>query len=348
MTILRAHTTARGVAAALALAACAPLDDDPIARHAQPIFHGTLETGEPGVVAVHHPRPGATSIRLCTGTVIGPRAVLTAKHCVHDDVGADAWAPVEPGALTVAVGYDITSEDGVAAEVGVVDLATTDGPYTRDDALSGNDIAVLVLDADVPAPARAWSRDAPVAGKDVLIAGFGLTQSDELGVKHAATATISSVAEGVFESEGASWTCTGDSGGPAIDVASGALVGVTSIGPRGCSTSTSYYTRVDRHAALIDRVLGTTPTPTPGPAPTPTPTPAPTPTPTPTPGPADPDGGGPPSPPSAVPEDDSGGCRIAPASGSRPSLASLAIAAALVLVASRRLRVARRARIRRD
>src|SRR5688572_24576971 len=42
------------------------------------IYHGVRETAEPWVVAVSYLRPGTTRVRLCTGSVIAPGAVLTA------------------------------------------------------------------------------------------------------------------------------------------------------------------------------------------------------------------------------------------------------------------------------
>lgn len=327
-----------GVLGSLLGLGCTPVDED-VARSEQAIFHGAIETGEPAVVAVHHPRPGATTIRLCTGAVIAPRVVLTAKHCVFDDVGADAWAPVDPSALTVAVGRDVTAEDGIDAEAGVTALDTTDGPYTRDDALSGNDVAILHLDSDLDVAPLPISRVAPSVGAAIRIAGFGLTESDELGVKHSATASISSVGDGVLESEGSAWTCTGDSGGPALDVASGAIVAVTSIGPRGCTTSTSFYTRVDAHFALIDAALGIAPSPPP-PAPPPTPGVPPTPTPTP---PVPPSAPGPDAgvPPSASPSGrKSDGCTIgsAPGADAQSVPSAIAILSMLGLVALSRRR----------
>ena len=212
---------------------------------------------EPWVVAVHYQRPGTTKIRLCTGSVIGPSVVLTAKHCVFDEATDDVWTPLDASAFTVAVAHDITSPGGVQSELGVIQVVTTPGVYTRADALSGNDIAVLVTNGEIGVEAKAISRTPPAPGDEVFIAGFGFTESDVLGQKYSATATVDSVDPGIFESVGASWTCTGDSGGPALHVGRNELVGVTSFGPSSCNVSNSFYTRVDVHAAMIDQVLGT-------------------------------------------------------------------------------------------
>ena len=51
------------------------------------IVNGTAG-GDPAVVLVYNTRRGG----LCTGSLIGPRLVLTAKHCIQE---ADAAGPVD-------------------------------------------------------------------------------------------------------------------------------------------------------------------------------------------------------------------------------------------------------------
>jgi secreted trypsin-like serine protease len=228
----------------------------PLGISSAPIFHGAREKAEPWVVAVHYQRPGTTKIRLCSGSVIAARAVLTAKHCVFDEPSNGTWVAMPASAFTVAVGDDITSAQGVVREVGVTEIVTTPGVYATADALAGNDIAVLKLDADAGVGAMPVSKSAPVVGDEVRIVGFGLTESNALGVKYAGTANVSKVDARLLETEGASWTCTGDSGGPALHKGRGEVLGVTSLGPSGCKTSRSIYTRVDVHAALIAQALG--------------------------------------------------------------------------------------------
>ena len=243
---------------ALPLLACTP-DDGPTALDSvgAAIYHGTRELERPSVVAVYFRRPGTETLRLCSGTVIAPRRVVTAKHCVFDEGTGDEWAAVPAADIVVTVG-DAALENlcTVTQAVGVAEVMTTAGPYRRDDALAGDDIAVLALSEEVAAPAVRVTVGAPEVGLEVEIVGFGFTEDDELGVKYAGAATVDVVGEGVFETEGDAWTCTGDSGGPAFDVATGGLVGVTSIGPRGCRTSRSIYTRGDRHLGLLGLAQG--------------------------------------------------------------------------------------------
>ena len=72
-----------GLAASLALrvslclCACAePAAAPGFGALSAPIYHGERDTETPWGVSVYYPKPESTSLRLCTGSVIGPRAVL--------------------------------------------------------------------------------------------------------------------------------------------------------------------------------------------------------------------------------------------------------------------------------
>lgn len=224
-----------------------------------PIVQGSAERDAPWVVMVVQQVAGTTRVRLCTGAVVAPRVVLTAKHCVYRSVtGSTTWAPVPEAELTVRTGTDFRAS---ARTLQVTSVATTEGPYHDDDGRSGGDIALITVSEDLGVTPKRIGRTPAAAGADLQILGFGYTMAGasdpaDLGVLHRGTATVARVEANVFSTSGPQWTCTGDSGGPALDVARDELVGVTSIGPTGCRVSTSYYTRVDRYLALIDGVLG--------------------------------------------------------------------------------------------
>ena len=237
---------------------CSPfVDDDATTQGKHAIYHGDRESGEEWVVAVHYTSPDTGNLRLCTGSLIAPNAVLTAKHCIFHQNPDESWVELDLQELTVSVTDDMTSPDGPKQALGVASVWTTPEIYSRQDALDGKDIAVLELDGNVEGVTPVdYAREAPAQDTDVDIIGFGLTQDDVLGQKHSASATVNEVNEFTFETGGTSWTCTGDSGGPAR-AADGTIVGVTSIGTSGCNDDVSYYVRVDRYATAIKVFLDT-------------------------------------------------------------------------------------------
>lgn len=248
------HVKTGCIALIAAALGCAP--EPPTETAAQGIIHGTAARDAPWAVMVVQQPAGATRVKLCTGTVVAPRVVLTAKHCVFLDDGDGTWAAVPAGDLTVRTGDDLRA---ATRTVRVTEVRTTDGPYRDGDGRNGGDIAAMLTAEDLGIAPRELSR-APVAtGEALRIVGYGYSlvsgaTSADLGVKREGAAAVARVEDNVFSTTGAQWTCTGDSGGPALD-AQGRVVGVTSIGPTGCAVSTSYYTRVDRYASLFEDLL---------------------------------------------------------------------------------------------
>ena len=122
----------------LALVACTPSAPDALAARA-PIVDGTRELGEPAVVTVE----AFGALALCTGTLIAPNVVLTAKHCVQAP-GAEAPYPVN--SFTIGVGDAV----GATRDYRVRYVETTPGAYESDSlglrgAIFGIDVAVIVL-----------------------------------------------------------------------------------------------------------------------------------------------------------------------------------------------------------
>lgn len=212
------------------------------ARATQAIVGGAVTTSHPAVVRVE-----SSGLR-CTGTLVAPRVVLTAKHCVQSPRAA---GPDAPWAFSVRV--RAAGDGGREAEtsVGVVRVRTTPGAYAQADTalaeLAGADVATLTL-ADAPNVTPRALGAAPRPGDAVTAAGYGLDARGEGGVLRAATTRVRAVSGDVASTDPV--TCDGDSGGPLLDDA-GAVVGVLSGAVGACGAGESRYTLTRAAASLV-------------------------------------------------------------------------------------------------
>ena len=228
----------------LGVAHAAPDDLADAPRPPSPIVGGEpTETGDfDGVVAV------VAGSGLCTGTVVAPRLVLTAAHCL---AGLRQDTDVE-----VYFGEEITAANSVeVVDYGVHPMFC---PDCKEDIY---DYGYVVIASDFTVPGgfilpittqEEWD-EAMVGGREVTLVGYGEDPEVDalnkgIGRKREVTTTIRRFSDRGLEFYAGGMqqdSCNGDSGGPAfVRVGDGTmrLAGITSRGSNPCGDGGYYGT----------------------------------------------------------------------------------------------------------
>lgn len=180
----------------------------------------------------------------CTGTVIAPRAILTAAHCL----------PATAASVLVFLG------------TGPQQTAQSFAPHPgwRESNSTALDVGVVLMPADIgrtPVPLL-LSRDARV-GETAVISGWGKDASSVPATLRAGVVTLTAVTSLTLQtafSNTASSVCQGDSGGPILLSEGGtwAIAGVISANQTlACAFGDNFYANIrnaDISAFILSRV----------------------------------------------------------------------------------------------
>lgn len=237
----------------IALSACSgPEPTELDAQLTSALVIGTLSPAESDAVVFVRANHDDGAFDDCTGTLVSPSVVITAKHCVtlvqpgkfvckgagtlvENGQGAGLFgAKIEPSRIEIHVG---TAPDGSAMTRAAAIFASESGDACHDD------IAALVLESPIQQdsypPLRAVRPT--VIGERVRLVGYGTAGHGTL-IERRETADVRVLDVGRDDGVnnpnattparsfviGGGTACFGDSGGPALSMDTGALVGVYS------------------------------------------------------------------------------------------------------------------------
>jgi secreted trypsin-like serine protease len=199
------------------VAACVENDDaEPVGQAADALINGAPDGGYYPAVKIN---------AKCTGTLVGPRTVVTANHCLAGRIGD------QPGPNTVEARVRVRVMD---PEWGfwywTEEVVTVQGTGRSH---PDQDVAVIILNQAISGGRFAQLASSTPVGASIVMVGYGRssTSTNDFGRLRAGASTIESINGALFNTSsapGAPTLCHGDSGGPSFLGGAGAscLVGV--------------------------------------------------------------------------------------------------------------------------
>ncbi len=231
---------------------------DPPARDANrsSIIKGSVSGANEDAAVLLMMYAGDKLSQRCTGTLVAPDLVVTARHCTTETVDQNIVCSKDGTSETGGGAYkkdrDVAQMFVYTGPNAATPAAAKDSPdavgkrLVYDENVSNmcqGDLAFIILDRPIAkvTPARVRISTNAEVGEPLMLAGYGLTEDGKVSpqrmTRGASVVAVGPVAQPDYElsanelatGEG---DCRGDSGGPAFD-RTGALVGVLSRGGGG-------------------------------------------------------------------------------------------------------------------
>lgn len=265
------------IALAISCGSCAAVSEPQGTSRAAVIGGKISEATDDAVVLLRTDRAGGASV--CSGSLLAPNLVLTARHCIvaeypADDIhcnpdgtldlpsGGQLGAAAPASDVSLFIGGDVKPEGvfpgGEPAAVGAQIFTTTWPAVCRDD------VALLVLDRALEQATLTLDLTAQVTpSQPVSVVGYGATETSETDAKYSLRHRRDGVRVKYVGTLPDTFVlprsvCKGDSGGPALHATTGAVLGVFSMGFPGddaaaCSSETAlnYFAQVNRYEPLL-------------------------------------------------------------------------------------------------
>ena len=242
----------------------------------EPIFGGTTATAQefPFLVNIWLNDPGSYNAHLCGGSLIAPKWVLTAAHCIMEDASESTLRTVSARKLTLIFGSSAINGQG-----GKKVKAKSVTPHPQF-SWPNHDVALIELEeavTDFQAIAlNPNDQGAILNPASAIVMGWGLTdlagrtdgdtlkkttlplvdrkycQDDEFPRKHHWTIGSDTLCAKTNLNSNAS--CHGDSGGPLVQIITGhfSQIGIVSWGSACGGTRTVNHSDVEGYASVYD------------------------------------------------------------------------------------------------